>query len=914
MNNGTTGTITKAEQNNIKAIIGTSYNKLYSQFQSDELSEVGNYKILDQIGEGSFGKVYLACHKLTHHKVVLKTSDKKDPNIVREVFYHRQFNYPHITKLYEVIVTETKVWMALEYCSGKELYDHLLKMKRIPINQCIELFSQICGAVYYAHSLNCVHRDLKLENILLDKDGRAKLTDFGFTRECMTKSLLETVCGTTVYMAPELTERKTYDGFKIDIWALGVILYTMMTGSMPFDEDDQVKIKWKIVHESPDYNSTVITEEAKDLLTKLLSKDPVQRPTMREILDHPFLKPYGSTILKETDSILLKQKDATSRFHSKRERRLLKMLRRSGFDTHAIKNSVIKRKCDNLSGLWFLLLDQQSKHEHSLRPRRNKSVLSVRNVFDGQKPSTDDDDNEGIIRTSLELTKVASIGKMINKTTDNISLSPLIKHISHNDNMTSSKGISNGTVRNTNHNNKEALRVSSMPVIRENSMRKNNNNNNIFKKVSDFFKQKKYLNNQNGLTDEFVGTDNHSADWNSITHHSQTTVGMKTINKERKDQEVKRKSPLTKGKLKSATSSPKKSSSASSGLKDKGAIQSINGINLNSYEQPVVKRFKSTASSDTSRQASLLNYDGDSLKVIRSTYSDLKVSPKLSETRPLSNISQFSNDTSDYSTDGNTTFQHSFDSSARPTIKHGGSQYSLNSNSEHAVKPPSSRKFLRRNLSVQSEASSASERSSRTDSFYDITTTTTTQIKPFSRNKSTGNTKDSVLPHFSAQKTTSTWSSPNTTKYMLPRRSSLGRRRRGKKPSFLNNSQTGADDIIREESSSVDDDSDIQNGNFVSNIPGNILIEKDEEKLIPEDSDNEEMLLPNNDDMVRNAQNFIKSANPGLIRRDVSDGSQWSAFVNDSKSFITGTDDDGSIENADNEQSEDHGDNDEEDE
>ena len=111
------------EQNNIKAIIGASYNKLYGQFTSCGLKEVGNYKILDQIGEGSFGKVYLAQHRPTHTKVVLKSSDKNDPNIVREVFYHRQFDYPYITKLYEVIITETKVWMALEYCPGKELYD-----------------------------------------------------------------------------------------------------------------------------------------------------------------------------------------------------------------------------------------------------------------------------------------------------------------------------------------------------------------------------------------------------------------------------------------------------------------------------------------------------------------------------------------------------------------------------------------------------------------------------------------------------------------------------------------------------------------------------------------------------------------------------------------------------------------------
>lgn len=89
----------KAEQNNIKATIAASYNKLYSQFSSDELLEVGNYKIVKFIGEGSFGKVYLATHKLTHQKVVLKTGNKNDPNVVREVFYHRQFDFPYITKL-----------------------------------------------------------------------------------------------------------------------------------------------------------------------------------------------------------------------------------------------------------------------------------------------------------------------------------------------------------------------------------------------------------------------------------------------------------------------------------------------------------------------------------------------------------------------------------------------------------------------------------------------------------------------------------------------------------------------------------------------------------------------------------------------------------------------------------------------
>lgn len=333
----------KLEQNNIKSIIGSSYNRLYSQFTSDELTEVGNYKILKQIGEGSFGKVYLALHRPTHRKVCLKTSDKNDPNIVREVFYHRQFDFPYITKLYEVIVTESKVWMALEYCPGKELYDHLLSLRRISLLECGELFAQISGAVYYAHSMHCVHRDLKLENILLDKNGNAKLTDFGFTRECMTKTTLETVCGTTVYMAPELIERRTYDGFKIDIWSLGVILYTLITGYLPFDDDDEAKTKWKIVNEEPKYDAKVIPDDARDLISRLLAKNPGERPSLSQVLRHPFLQPYGSVVLDQTQKILCRQRSGGTQFKSKLERRLLKRLKQSGVDTQAIKQSILKK-------------------------------------------------------------------------------------------------------------------------------------------------------------------------------------------------------------------------------------------------------------------------------------------------------------------------------------------------------------------------------------------------------------------------------------------------------------------------------------------------------------------------------------------------------------------------------------------
>lgn len=890
---------TKAEQNKVKAIIGTSYNKLYSQFQSDELCDVGNYKILNQIGEGSFGKVYLALHRLTHHKVVLKTSDKNDPNIVREVFYHRQFNYPHITKLYEVIVTENKVWMALEYCPGKELYDHLLQMKRIPISQCIELFSQICGAVYYAHTLNCVHRDLKLENILLDKDDQAKLTDFGFTRECTTKSILETVCGTTVYMAPELTERKVYDGFKIDIWALGVILYTMMTGSMPFDEDDEARIKWKIVNEMPNFDSDVIGHDAKDLLVKLLSKDPSKRPTMREILEHDFLHPYGSVILEEADDILRKQRDGNARFHSKQERRLLKILRRAGFDIHAIKNSVIKRKCDTLSCLWFLLLEQQTNNEKHRRPRRNRSVLSVRKVFDGSKSMSDVAADDGIIRTSLELTKVASISKIISKTADVVSLSPLIRQHSNR----TTKGESPSILLDNNKSNRDTLRVTSLPVLRGASARKNNS---IFKKFSEFFKQKKYLNNSNELTDEFRGTENHSIDGGHRSRKSININGYMKRNSDKSDSDSKDNKRLgvnqkNKSPVKLLTSKIRYTEGDQRNKIDEDS--KIGG--RVKYKEPDMKRFKSTASSENSRHPSLGNYDSESLSVFRVASSDLKASPKLFQTRPLSNISQFSNDTntSDYSTDGNATFYDSFDSSARPSIKHSNSQYSTNSNSELIVKPTSSRRYLRRNLSVRSETSTTSERSSRTDSFYDITTATT-QTKPNARNKKTTNIRASVLPHFGMQQGSS-WSSSSKNGYISTRRSSFGRRRRAQKPSFLNNSHSGTDNVIREESSSADNESDIHQ-EIVTKVHSDI---QEEEAHVMEKEGNvhsdSESVMPSKANILGNGYTPRRISDTEFNKREISEGSRWSEFQSDSKSFVTGTEDDASVSNADGEDNED---------
>jgi serine/threonine protein kinase len=283
---------TKAGQ---KQKLVNSYNELFEEFSAKDLRNVGNYSIVRMIGKGSFGKVYLATHKLTNgSKVVLKSSKKDDSNLAREIHHHRQFLHPHIARLYEVIVTENLVWLVLEYCPGDELYNYLLKHGALPVDKVKRIFAQLVGAVAYVHSKSCVHRDLKLENILFDKHENVKLVDFGFTREYESKaSYLQTFCGTVCYSAPEMLKGEKYAGEKVDVWSLGIILYALLAGELPYDDDDDQETKRRILSEDPKYNEK-FSEETKTLINTLLSKRPLLRPTLEDILKSPFLGEQGA--------------------------------------------------------------------------------------------------------------------------------------------------------------------------------------------------------------------------------------------------------------------------------------------------------------------------------------------------------------------------------------------------------------------------------------------------------------------------------------------------------------------------------------------------------------------------------------------------------------------------------------------
>jgi serine/threonine protein kinase len=309
-------------------------------------------------------------------QVVLKSADKNDANLAREIHHHRQFLHPHIARLYEVIVTETLVWLVLEWCPGDELYNKLVEGPMEP-QKVQRIFTQLVGAVSYVHSKSCVHRDLKLENILLDKHGNVKVVDFGFTREYEGKaSYLQTWCGTVCYSAPEMLKGEKYAGEKVDVWSLGIILYALLCGELPFDDDDENTTKARILKEEPKYPETMPLQ-AKELITAMLSKRPLLRPALSDILTNPWLAEHAP----QQQAILKLQQPPP--FSTDLEKETLQRMRSAGVDIDMVIENVLAQRCDALAGWWALLIEKEerkAKRRERKRREREAEAKSLRRL------------------------------------------------------------------------------------------------------------------------------------------------------------------------------------------------------------------------------------------------------------------------------------------------------------------------------------------------------------------------------------------------------------------------------------------------------------------------------------------------------------------------------------------------------
>lgn len=288
------GSVSQAQQQRT-AQLASSYASLASELSSTSLKVVGGYTLGRVIGEGTFGSVHIGTHRLTSTRCAVKRVPKSNlttSQLTREIHHHRTLRHPYVVQLYEVIATENTIWLVTELCTGGELFDYLVERGRLLESEARRIFGELVVAVGTMHARGTVHRDLKLENVLLDGDCRVKLGDLGFAREWVRgNKLLETFCGTTGYAAPEMLQGRKYAGELVDVWSLGIILYTLLSGGLPFDDDDEEVMKqliFKGEYEEPEW----LSDEAKDLVRNLIQLEPTKRLSIRGILSHAWFKKH----------------------------------------------------------------------------------------------------------------------------------------------------------------------------------------------------------------------------------------------------------------------------------------------------------------------------------------------------------------------------------------------------------------------------------------------------------------------------------------------------------------------------------------------------------------------------------------------------------------------------------------------
>ncbi|EKX49270.1 hypothetical protein GUITHDRAFT_67838 [Guillardia theta CCMP2712] len=255
--------------------------------------------LLQRVGAGTFGKVYRGVHKQTGYTVAIKALDKsriKDKRMTEKVMRETriltllsQDGHPHVVRLFEFIETPTKFFMVMTHCPGGDFFDFLAYRGHVTESEARVLFLQILSGVEFCHNHKVVvHRDLKPENILIDAECNIKIADFSLanivqlinTRDDMFFEKLKTSCGSPNYAAPEIVSGVEYSGFQVDIWSLGVILYSLVCGMLPFDDDNPVILFKQIKSGNYPPPPSHLSQDLQELLAKMLTVDPKRRATI----------------------------------------------------------------------------------------------------------------------------------------------------------------------------------------------------------------------------------------------------------------------------------------------------------------------------------------------------------------------------------------------------------------------------------------------------------------------------------------------------------------------------------------------------------------------------------------------------------------------------------------------------------
>jgi MAP/microtubule affinity-regulating kinase len=279
--------LTPSLQPTVKKI--SEHMQTVNQSRAEFSTGIEDYEFIRPLGKGSFGTVRLAKNRASGAKVAIKSYEKATPQVIRnirnEVKVLSYLDHPSIVKLLDVRQDGSTVHLIMEYAQGSSL-SSFIKSRGLDLQETSKIFRQILAAVCYCHQIGVVHRDLKLTNIIIDSAKRVKILDFGFAA-IAHEGLLKMYCGTREFMAPEIALQKPYNGEKVDVWALGVILFVMLTKTYPFVGRNDREMLRKIALVGPQ-NVAKVPGEARMLVSKMLSYDPAHRVTALEAINDSF--------------------------------------------------------------------------------------------------------------------------------------------------------------------------------------------------------------------------------------------------------------------------------------------------------------------------------------------------------------------------------------------------------------------------------------------------------------------------------------------------------------------------------------------------------------------------------------------------------------------------------------------------
>ncbi|KAJ8713533.1 hypothetical protein PYW07_013903 [Mythimna separata] len=345
----------------------------------------GLYDLLDTLGSGHFAVVKLARHVFTGEKVAVKVIDKSKlddvskSHLFQEVRCMKLVQHPNVVRLYEVIDTQTKLYLILELGDGGDLYDYIMRHESgLSESLARDYFRQIVRAISYCHRLHVVHRDLKPENVVFfEKLGVVKLTDFGFSNKFCPGQKLETSCGSLAYSAPEILLGDSYDAPAVDVWSLGVILYMLVCGQAPFQEANDSETLTMIM----DCKYTIpqhISNSCKRLIGRMLVREPEKRASLSEIATDPWVTAGEGVTVEDFDTPLVAKEQLSE---EDRTAIVQKMVNGPIASKEEILEALEKNEYNHLTATYYLLAERKlrsKRQEATLRARRPEALSVAR--------------------------------------------------------------------------------------------------------------------------------------------------------------------------------------------------------------------------------------------------------------------------------------------------------------------------------------------------------------------------------------------------------------------------------------------------------------------------------------------------------------------------------------------------------